>query len=181
MMGLMSERTRERHRVYEGHVLSLDRDQVEEPGGIIAFREVVRHQGSVAALPVHEDGSLVLIRQYRYPVDEEIWEIPAGRLESREEPKGAIQRELEEEVGLHAADLERLLTVYSTPGFCDETLHLFRASALSQVPSRPEPDERIEARVLTLEEARSLMRQGEIRDSKTCLALLLESERRGKR
>jgi ADP-ribose pyrophosphatase len=180
MMVLMVGRKGASRRVYEGHVLSLDVDEVEEPGGVEAVREVVRHQGSVAALPVHEDGRVVLVRQYRYAVGKEIWEIPAGRLEPHEEPRLGIQRELEEEVGLHAAELESLLTVYTTPGFCDETLHLFRASALHQVPSRPEPDERIDAEVLTLEEARKLMGRGEIRDGKTCLALLLEGERRGK-
>jgi ADP-ribose pyrophosphatase len=177
----MRGRARTSRRVYHGRVLSLDVHEVEEPGEIEAVREVVRHQGSVAALPVHADGTLVLIRQYRYAVDQELWEIPAGRLESAEDPRSGVQRELEEEVGVHAQGLESLCTVYTTPGFCDETLHLFRASRLEDVPPRPEADERIEIRLMTLEEARGLMRRGEIRDAKTLLALLLEGERRAEK
>jgi ADP-ribose pyrophosphatase len=171
-------RTRSSRRVYDGRVLSLDVDEVEEPGGIVASREVVRHQGSVAALPVHQDGAVVLIRQYRYPLDEELWEIPAGRLEPQEDPKDGVQRELEEEVGFHARTLEPLLLVYTAPGFCDERLHLFRASDLEATPPRPEPDERIEIRTMALAEAQSLARKGDIRDAKTLLALLLEARRR---
>ena len=81
-------------RVYEGHVLSLDLDEVEEPGGIRARREVVRHRGSVAALPVHDDGRVVLVRQYRYPVDQAVWELPAGRLDPSETPLEGARREL---------------------------------------------------------------------------------------
>lgn len=174
----MGLRARASRRVYTGHVLSLDVDDVDEPGGVQAIREVVRHQGSVAALPVHTDGRVVLIRQYRYAVDQELWEIPAGRLEAREDPREGIRRELEEEVGLRPADLQPLLVAFTTPGFCDETLHIFRASELQEVPARPEADERIEARTMTLEEARSLVTRGEIRDAKTLLAILLEKERR---
>jgi ADP-ribose pyrophosphatase len=171
-------RARSSRRAYEGRVLSLDVDTVEEPGGVVAIREVVRHQGSVAALPVHEDGTLVLVRQYRYAVDQSLWEIPAGRLEAKENPSEGVKRELEEEVGLRAGALEALLVAYTSPGFCDETLHLFRANRLEAVPPRPEADERIEIRVMTLDEARGLVRRGEIRDAKTLLALLLEGERR---
>jgi ADP-ribose pyrophosphatase len=165
-------------RVYEGRVLSIDVDDVEEPGGVVAVREVVRHRGSVAALPVHDDGRIVLVRQYRYPVDEAVWELPAGRLDGGETPFEGARRELEEEVGLRAERLEPLSVFYTTPGFCDETMHLFRATGLSHVGARPEPDERIEARAWTLEEARTMIRGGEVREAKTMLALLLESERR---
>jgi len=87
-------------RVYDGKVLALDVDEVEEPGGVHAVREVVRHRGSVAALPVRADGRIVLVRQYRYAVDAEVWELPAGRLDPGETPETGARRELEEEVGL---------------------------------------------------------------------------------
>jgi ADP-ribose pyrophosphatase len=165
-------------RVYEGRVLSLDVDDVEEPGGIRARREVVRHRGSVAALPVHDDGRVVLVRQYRYAVDEAVWELPAGRLDPAETPLEGARRELEEEVGLRAARLAPMGVFYTTPGFCDEVMHLFRATGLSSVPPRPEADERIEALACTLEEARSMMARGEVREGKTMVALLLETEHR---
>ena len=165
-------------RVYTGRVLSLDVDEVQEPGNIVATREVVRHQGSVAALPVHDDGRIVLIRQYRYAGDQVLWEIPAGRLELREDPKTGASRELEEEVGLRAGRLEPWAEAFTTPGFCDEILYLFRASDLEAIPPRPEADEQIEIRVMPLEDAKRLVRAGEIRDAKTLLALLFEAERR---
>jgi ADP-ribose pyrophosphatase len=163
-----------RRRVYEGRVLSLDVDEVEEPGGVRATREVVRHRGSVAALPVHDDGRLVLVRQYRYPVDALVWELPAGRLDPGESPEAAARREMEEEVGLRPRRLEPLAVFYTTPGFCDEVMHLFRASGLESVTARPEADERIESRAFTLEDARRMMRSGEIREGKTLVALLME-------
>jgi ADP-ribose pyrophosphatase len=174
-------RTLEHRRLHEGQVLALDLDQVEEPGGVRAVREVVRHRGSVAALPVHSDGKVVLIRQYRYAVDEWVWEIPAGRLDPGETPEQGARREVEEEVGLHAGHLEPISVFYTTPGFCDKAMTLFRATGLRNVPPRPEADERIEARSFALDEARGMVERGEIREAKTIVALLLEAERRGGR
>lgn len=176
----MSERARRLHsqRVYTGKVLSLDVDEVQEPGGVQAVREVVRHSGSVAALAVHGDGSVVLVRQYRYAVDEQLWELPAGRLDPGESAEQGAARELEEEAGLAPERLEPLAVFYTTPGFCDETMHVFRATGLTAVPPRPESDERIEVRTCPLEEARAMIRRGEVREGKTLVALLLEVERR---
>ena len=171
---------RTRQRVYSGRVLSLDVDEIEEPGGIRATREVVRHPGSVVILAVDEQQRVALIRQYRYPVDDTIWEIPAGRQETGESPEEGARRELEEEVGARAASLERVLTFYATPGYCDEVMHLFRATGLTLVPARPEADEHIEARWISLDEARAMADRGEVRDAKTLLALLLEEARRRK-
>ena len=165
-------------RVYDGKVLALDVDEVQEPEGVRAVREVVRHRGSVAALPVQGDGRVVLVRQYRYAVDERLWEIPAGRLDPGETPAEGARRELEEEVGLRVSALDLLLVFYTTPGFCDERLHLFRASGLTEGTARPEADERIELGTFTLDEARAMIGRGEVRDGKTLLALLLECERR---
>lgn len=165
-------------RVYDGRVLSLDVDEVSEPGGVHGTREVVRQPGSVAALPVLEDGRLVLVRQYRYAVDARVWELPAGRRDPGETPEAGARRELEEEVGLRAGSLEPLLTFWTTPGFCDEVMHLYRATSLTPVPPRPEADERIEQASFTLDEALAMLRRGEIREGKTVVALLLEAERR---
>ena len=134
-------RTLAHRRVYSGHILDLDVDEVEEPGGIRGTREVVRQRGSVAALPVHPDGRVVLVRQYRYAVDSLVWELPAGRIDPGETPAEGARRELEEEVGLRSGTLEPLLKFWTTPGFCDEVMHLYRATDLESVPARPEADE----------------------------------------
>jgi ADP-ribose pyrophosphatase len=166
-------------RVHSGKVLDLDVDEVVEPGGIRGTREVVRQRGSVAALPVHEDGHVVLVRQYRYAVGAFVWELPAGRRDPGETPAEGARRELEEEVGLRAEALEPLLVFWTTPGFCDEVMHLFRATGLQSVPARPEADEKIESATFTLDEAMAMVQRGEIREGKTLVALLLESHRGG--
>jgi ADP-ribose pyrophosphatase len=173
-----SARVLQHRRVYEGRVLSLDVDEVSEPGGVQGTREVVRQSGSVAALPVLADGRIVLVRQYRYAVDDLVWELPAGRRDPDETPEAGTRRELEEEVGLRAGSLEPLLVFWTTPGFCDEVMHLFRATQLEDVPPRPEADERIEQATFTLDDLMTMVRRGEIREGKTLVALLLEARRR---
>ena len=165
-------------RVYSGRVLSVDLDEIEEPGDIRATREVVRHPGSVVVLAVDDEERLVLVRQYRYPVDDVIWEIPAGRQDPGESPEQGARRELEEEVGAKADRVERLGSFYATPGYCDELMHLFRATGLRKEAARPEDDEHIEARWVTLAEARAMADRGEVKDAKTLIALLLEQDRR---
>jgi ADP-ribose pyrophosphatase len=173
-----SARVLQHRRVHSGKVLDLDVDEVEEPGGVRGVREVVRQRGSVAALPVLADGRIVLVRQYRYAVDAFVWELPAGRLDPEETPEEGARRELEEEVGLRPSALEPLVAFWTTPGFCDEVLHLFRATGLEPVPARPEADERIEQRTFALDEAAAMIGRGEIREGKTLVALLLEATRR---
>jgi ADP-ribose pyrophosphatase len=173
-----SARVLRHQRIHTGKVLDLDVDEVLEPGGGRGVREVVRQRGSVAALPVLDDGRIVLVRQYRYAVDSRVWELPAGRRDPGETPEEGARRELEEEVGLHAATVEPLLTFWTTPGFCDEVMHLFRATGLTEVPPRPEADENIERAPFTLDEAMAMVKRGEIREGKTLVALLLEVARR---
>src|SRR5512138_3536676 len=105
-------------RLYQGRVLDLDLDLVEEPDGVCGEREVVRQRGSVAALPVHDDGRITLVRQYRYAVHARVWELPAGRIDPGETPEAGARRELEEEVGLRPRFLEPWLSFWTTPGFC---------------------------------------------------------------
>ena len=165
-------------RVHSGRVLDLDVDEVLEPGGVRGIREIVRQRGSVAALPVSGDGRVLLVRQYRYAVDAFVWELPAGRRDAGETPEEGARRELEEEVGLRARVLEPILVFWTTPGFCDEVMHLFRATALEAVPPRPEADEKIEHASFALEELLAMVKRGEIREGKTLVALLLEAARR---
>ena len=147
--------------------------------GVRAAREVVRHGARSRPCPCTTDGRVVLIRQYRYAVDALVWEIPAGRLDPGETPeRGRAAASSRRRWACRPAHLEPISTFYTTPGFCDETMHLFRATGLDEVPARPEADERIEARVFTLDEAREMVRRGEVREGKTLVALLLEAERR---
>jgi ADP-ribose pyrophosphatase len=172
-------RTTAHRRVYDGHVLDLDVDDVEEPGGVRGRREVVRHRGSVAMLPVDADGRVLLVRQYRYAVASYVWELPAGRLDAGETPEEGARRELVEEAGLEAGRVEPVLSFFTTPGFCDEVIHVFRATDLRTVPARPEEDERIELTWFTLEDALAMIDRGEIKEGKTLIALLREQTRRG--
>lgn len=170
------------HRtVYDGKVLALHVDEVEEPGDVRAMREVVRHRGSVATLAVSADDRVVLVRQYRYAVDEALWELPAGRLDPGETPEQGARRELVEEVGLEADAVEPLAVFFTTPGFCDELMHVFRASGLRQVPPQPDEDERIDPRWFELDEALAMVHRGEIKEGKTLVALLAEQARRAAR
>ena len=132
--------------VYKGKVLSLEVADVIEPGGARARREVVRHSGSVAVLARRGDGMVILVRQYRFPVDDALWELPAGRLDPDETPEQAAQRELQEEVGYRARDLRKVAFFYTTPGFCDEAMHVFRATSLEPSSAKGDEDERIEVR-----------------------------------
>ena len=177
-MARVTTRVLAHRRAYTGRVLSVDVDEIEEPGGVRATREVVRHAGSVVILAIDEQERLALVRQYRYPVDEALWEIPAGRRDPGESPEEGARRELEEEVGARAATVELVLSFFSSPGFCDEVMHLFRASGLRLGAARPEADEHIETRWVTVAEARAMADRGEVKDAKTLLALMCEERRR---
>jgi ADP-ribose pyrophosphatase len=164
-------------RIYTGKVLSLDLDEVEEPGGVHTKREVVRHSGSVAVLAIQDDGRIVLVRQYRYPVDAFVWELPAGRLDPGESPEEAAQRELQEEIGFKAGRLQKVAFFHTTPGFCDESMHVFRATGLAASKAQGDEDERIEVQAFTLTDLEAMIDRGEIREGKTLVAILLELRR----
>jgi len=151
---------------YSGRVVTLEVRQLDS-----RIREVVRHPGSVSILPV-EDGHLYLIKQYRYPLDGYIWEIPAGTLEEGESPEECARRELEEETGLRAGRLEKMFEAYLIPGYGTEKMHFFLATELSQGEMHPEPSEKIEVHKLPLDRVLKMVRDNEIVDAKTVAALL---------
>ena len=163
--------------VYRGPVFSIESGVLREPGGVRARRDIIRHSGSVAVLPVHEDGRVMLIRQYRCAYDKMVIELPAGRIDRGETPLQAAKRELREEVGLGARKWERLVRILPSPGFCDETVTIYRATGFFASTSEPDPDERIEIRDLSLKAALDLLASGKIEDGKTVVALLLEKLR----
>lgn len=151
---------------YSGRVVTLEVRQLDS-----RIREVVRHPGSVSILPV-EDGHVYLIKQYRYPLDGYIWEIPAGTLEEGESPEECARRELEEETGLRAGRLEKMFEAYLIPGYGTEKMHFFLATELSQGEMHPEPSEKIEVHKLPLDRVLKMVRDNEIVDAKTVAALL---------
>lgn len=162
--------------LYTGKVFDLVVDRVALPSGREGVREIARHPGGAVILPLFDDGSVLLVEQLRHPVGKRLLELPAGKRAPGEEPASAARRELEEETGYRAGRLEKLLAFYTTPGFCDEELHLFRAVDLTAAPGGPRREEGERSMTLhrmPLEEARSLIERGTIADAKTIIGLLL--------
>lgn len=160
--------------IYPGKIIKVEKWQVSLPNGQTAMREIVRHNGASAIVPVDEMGRVTLVRQYRTPLDQCTWEIPAGKLDTpTEDPFHAAQRELEEETGLQAAQWQHLTTMYTTPGFCNEKIAIYLATNLSQHPAHPDDDEFLGLNRLPLSEAVAMCVDGRIQDSKTMVGLLL--------
>lgn len=164
-------------RAYTGRVIDLDVDTVRFPDGSTGELEIIRHPGASAIIPVLGDATvadpeLVLIRQYRYAADGFIYEIPAGRLNDGERPETCAARELTEETGYHAARVTHLYTMFTTPGFTDERIHVFLATGLKEGTAAREADEFLSLARMPMSRALALIRSGEISDAKTALALL---------
>jgi ADP-ribose pyrophosphatase len=168
--------------VHSGPVFTVERREYSAgtPGAAPIVRDVVRHPGAVAVVPITAEGRLILIRNFRVAVDEWLWELCAGKLERGEDPAAASARELEEETGFTAATITPLGRFFTSPGFADEVMHLFEARELSPVPRRLEPGERIEVEALPLERVLEMVRCGEIRDGKTIAGLFLWLRREGR-
>ncbi|MFK5926917.1 MAG: NUDIX hydrolase [Desulfuromusa sp.] len=159
-------------KIYHGRILDLSREIHRMPNNKESNFEIISHPGGAAALPILDDGRLLLIRQFRPAVEGYIYEIPAGRLEVGEDAAGCVERELEEEVGYRPRQLESLGYVYSSVGFCNEKIYLFIATELELTQTAHEPDEFIEPLVVTLDEALKMITAGTITDAKTQIALL---------
>jgi ADP-ribose pyrophosphatase len=167
----------ESRRVYTGKVISLDLDTVRFPDGSVGELEMIRHPGASAVVPFLSDPrgvdpQVLMIRQYRYASNGYLYEIPAGRLNPGEDPRDCAARELKEETGCTAEQLEHLLTMYTTPGFTDEKIHLFMATGLVTGETKHEADEFLELHPVLLSRALEMIEAGEIQDSKTALSLL---------
>ncbi len=158
--------------VYQGRILNLRVDQVRLPNDQETFREVVEHAQAVAVVAVDEDRNIFLVRQYRYPVGKELLELPAGILEAKEEPLSGAQRELAEETGIMAGSWQYLFSIYSTPGFTDEQIHLFLARELHFTGQSLDEDEFIKVTKVPLEQVPEMIRRGEICDAKSIAGLL---------
>lgn len=171
---------RERRELrYRGHTIEVYCDSVHLPNGRRSDLDLVEHPGAAAIVPFEDDDTVLLIRQYRYATGGTIWEIPAGKLDG-DDPAVCAARELEEEVGRRAGRLDALASIWTTPGFTNERIHLFAAFDLEEVPHRREPDEIIEVVPTPLDRALAMALSGEIDDAKSALALVQIGHRLGR-
>lgn len=164
-------------RIHKGKIIEVDRDRICYPDGTEAEVDIVRHSGASAVVPFlsdpeGEDPQLLLLRQYRYAADGYLYEIPAGRLDPDETPADCAARELKEETGCTAGQMEPLITMVTTPGFTDERIHLFMATDLTHGQTAREADEFADVVVMRLAEALEMIQRGEIVDGKTALGIL---------
>lgn len=157
---------------YRGRIINLRVDTAELPNGATATREVVEHPGGVCVAALAEDGCLLFVRQFRYPYQTVLLELPAGKLDPGEDPLEAGKRELREETGAKASRYESLGTLYPSPGYCGEIIHLYAASGLTFGETAPDEDEFLEVEKIPLEEAARMVLEGEIPDAKTQAAVL---------
>ena len=162
-------------RVHSGRVVSLSVETIILPGGRETVREVVQHPGAAAIVPMISPHEVVLIKQFRYCTGRTLWEIPAGTIEPGETPLACARRELIEETGYRAGRMEKLGGFFTTPGFCNEFLHLFLATALDAYESGHEEDEQLEVHRMPMEEAILKIEKGEIIDGKTIIGLMKAS------
>jgi ADP-ribose pyrophosphatase len=161
--------------VYAGRVFSIVRERYRSRDGQERAIEVVRHNNSVVLIPMPDPQSVVLVRQYRHAVASWLWELPAGTLERDESPKAAARRECEEETGFAAETVEYLGALYPIPGYGDEKMIFYKLTGLTrpEQPASPDEDEDLDAQTFSLDEARAMVRRGEIVDLKSAYALTL--------
>jgi ADP-ribose diphosphatase len=164
-------------REYSGRIIHVDHDSVQFPDGSTGVLEMVRHPGACAVVPFLDDPAdrdprVLLIRQFRHAADDFIWEVPAGTLGKGESPEACARRELEEEAGYRAGRLEHLTTIVTTPGFTDERIHLYLATALTRRPTNRDADEFITVHEIRWSKIGQMIRSGEIRDAKSLSTLM---------
>lgn len=158
--------------LFRGRVFSVTVDSIRE-GEHVYEREVVHHPGSAVIIPVFDDGTIALVRQYRHPAVRYLLEAPAGTLNSREAPEEGAARELEEELGFVAGRLEKLSEFFVSPGFCEEKMWIYLATGLSETKQQLEDDEILEVVRLPFSQALSMITTGEIEDAKTIIGVML--------
>jgi ADP-ribose pyrophosphatase len=167
----MIEKTVASTPIYDGKIIKVKVDDVKLPNGKIAKREIVNHPGAVAVMAITEDNKMIMVRQFRKPLERILVEIPAGKLEPGENPEACAGRELQEETGYTCATLRHQASFYTSPGFADEIVHLYRAEGIIAGEAKPDEDEFVELLHVTLDEAHKLIADGDIRDAKTIMAV----------
>ena len=168
-----SEPTIETRKIYDGKILNVRVDTVRLPSGREATREIVEHSPAVCIVPVDEDGNVILVRQYRKPVEEALLEVPAGGVEEGEVSEDAVLRELQEEIGYTAGKLQHLASFWVAPGWATEFMYAYLATDLTPSRLEADDDENIEVVRLPFEDALAMFKTGEIKDGKTIASMLL--------
>ena len=158
--------------VYQGPLFGVRRDEVLEPSGVRAKREVITHPGSVVVLPVLRNGRIVMVRQYRHATRQFLWELVAGRKEPEETPQKGAARELLEETGYRANSFKVFLEFFPTPGFLEEKMWLLLAEELTEGEAQPEEDEKIEVKAYRVNELKTMIKKGELKDAKSIAGIL---------
>ena len=167
-----SETTLSSQRIYEGEIVHLRVDTTRLESGHVAQREIVEHPGAVAIVALDDGMNVLLVHQFRQAAGEMLWELPSGTREKSEDSESCARRELREETGYRASQMELLLRFYTTPGFCTEQTDLYLATGLTPLSRALEPDEAIEVEAIPLSKALEMIWQGEVRDAKTIVGLL---------
>lgn len=157
---------------YEGVIVQVDMEMVQVPNGNITMREVVRHPGGVCVVALEEDGTVAMVRQYRFPIGEHLLELPAGKLEPGEEPLPAAKRELSEETGLEADEWRDLGFIYTSPGFSTERLYLYLATGLHHGAQHLDRNEFLDVEYYPLDTLQDMVLRGELADGKTVAGVL---------
>lgn len=167
------EKTVSEEHIYKGNIISVDLVTVTLPDGRKATRDIVRHPGASAVIPLNENGEVYMVRQYRKPLDMVSLEIPAGKLDHGEEPSVCAERELKEETGLTARQITHLVSVHSTPGFSDEVLHIYAATGLSEGESCADTDEFLSTEKYSVDTLLTMILEGKITDAKSIIGIFL--------
>ncbi|MFC2948247.1 NUDIX hydrolase [Virgibacillus sediminis] len=173
-MDKFEEKTIKTEAIYDGKVIQVQVDDVQLPNGKTSKRELVKHSGAVAVIPITKDNKIIFVKQYRKPLEKTLVEIPAGKLEKGEAPETTAVRELEEETGYTTGELSLVANFYSSPGFADELLYIYITDQLEKLDTPPagDEDEFVELVELTLDEAKQYVEEGLIQDAKTNYAVL---------
>ncbi len=168
----LKEKTLSSTYIYQGKIINLRQDKLKLPDGRETIREIVEHPGAVVILALTDDNKVVMIKQFRKPAEEVLWELPAGTLEEGEDLLSCALRELEEETGYYSRKIKKLITFFSTPGFCNEKLTLFLAEDLEKRNKNEDTDEFIKVELIKPNEALRLVQENIIKDAKTIIGIL---------
>ncbi len=166
-----TEKCLESNVIYQGQVLKYQVDKVLLPNAKTSVREMVLHPGAICVVPVLPDGRIVFVRQYRYPIKQVLYELPAGKLDKGENPDNCAARELQEETGYSSLKIEKMGKIVTVPGFCDEIIHIYKATELVLGDSNPDDDEIVDTVILSEEQIQTMVKNGQIYDAKTLSSL----------
>ena len=170
-----NEKTVKKEYIYKGKILTVRKDDILLPNGNPAIREVVEHSGG-SAIYCEKDGKVLLVKQFRYPYEQELYEIPAGKLNEGETPEQTAIRELEEEGGIKAKSVEKLFDIYPTPAYTNEIIRIFKATDLTDSKIKLDEDEFLSGEWVEKDVALKMVNNGEIKDAKTIIAILSQAK-----